>query len=58
VIVTACAPQPGRVTVTLLSGGKRVGRRTVTAATGGIITARLHRPAGVRAGTLRARVRQ
>jgi hypothetical protein len=58
VIVIACAPQPGRVTVTLLSGGKRVGRRTVTAATGGIITARLRRPAGVRAGKLRARVRQ
>jgi hypothetical protein len=58
VIVTACAPQPGRVTVTLLSGGRRIGRRTITAATGGIVTARLRRPAGVRAGTLRARVRQ
>jgi hypothetical protein len=58
VIVTACAPQPGRVTVTLHSGGERVGRRTVTAATGGVLTVRLHRPAGVRAGSLRARVRQ
>ena len=29
------APQPGRVTVTLLRSGRRVGKRTVTAATGG-----------------------
>ncbi len=30
VIVVACAPQPGRVTVTLRAAGRSVGRRTVT----------------------------
>jgi dipeptidyl aminopeptidase/acylaminoacyl peptidase len=43
VLVTTCAPQPGRLTVTLLREGRRVRGRTVTAA--------LRRPAG--AGTLR-----
>lgn len=55
--VTTCAPEPGRLTVTLLRGGRRVARRTVTAATGGIVTVRLRRPAGASAGELRARVR-
>jgi WD40-like Beta Propeller Repeat len=55
-LVTACAPQPGRLTVTLLRGGRRVARRTVTAATGGMVTVRLRRPAGASAGELRARV--
>ena len=52
-IVTACAPQPGRVTVTLRSGSRRVARRTVRAATGGQVTVRFRRPAG----RLRADVR-
>jgi WD40-like Beta Propeller Repeat len=56
-LVTACAPQPGRLTVTLLRAGRRVARRTVTAATGGIVRVRLRRPAGASAGELRARVR-
>jgi WD40 repeat protein len=55
-IVTACAPQPGRLTITLLQSGRRVARRTVTAATGGTVTVRLRRPAG--AGRLKARARQ
>ena len=55
-LVTACAPQPGRLTVTLLRAGRRVARRTVTAATGGIVTVRLRRPAGASAHELRARV--
>ena len=45
-IVTACAPQPGRVTVTLRSGGRRVARRSVRAATGGMVTVRFRRVAG------------
>ena len=45
-IVTACAPQPGRVTVTLRSGSRRVARRSVHAATGGIVTVRFRRPGG------------
>jgi WD40-like Beta Propeller Repeat len=55
-LVTACAPQPGRLTVTLLHAGRRVARRTVTAATGGMVTVRLRRPAGASAGELLARV--
>ena len=55
-LVTACAPQPGRLTITLLRAGRRVARRTLTAATGGIVTVRLRRPAGASAGELRARV--
>jgi WD40-like Beta Propeller Repeat len=46
VIVSACAPQPGRVTVTLRANGRRVARRTVRAATGGTVEVRLRRPAG------------
>ena len=45
VIVRACAPQPGRVTVTLRADGRRVARRTVRAATGGTVEVRLRRPA-------------
>jgi WD40-like Beta Propeller Repeat len=55
-LVTACVPQPGRVTVTLLRAGSRVARRTVTAATGGTVTVRLRRPASASARELRARV--
>ncbi|HEX5783033.1 MAG TPA: hypothetical protein VFX80_13980 [Solirubrobacteraceae bacterium] len=46
VIVTACAPQPGRVTITLRADGRRVARRTVRAATGGTVEVRFRRPAG------------
>jgi hypothetical protein len=45
-IVTACAPQPGRLTVTLRSDGRRVARRTVQAPTGRLVKIRFHRPAG------------
>jgi len=55
-LVSACAAQPGRLTVTLLRAGRRVARRTVTAVTGGRLTVRLRRPSGARAGELRARV--
>jgi hypothetical protein len=55
-IVAACAPQPGSVTVTLTSGGRRVARRTVAAATGGTVTVRLRRPAGANAGGLKAQI--
>ena len=51
--MTACAPQPGRVTVTLRSGSRRVARRTVRATTGGMVTVRFRRLAG----RLRADVR-
>ena len=46
VIATACAPQPGRVTITLRANGRRVARRTVRAATGGTVEVRFRRPAG------------
>ena len=55
-LVSVCAPQPGRLTVTLLRAGRRVARRTVTAATGGMVTVRLPRPASASASELRARV--
>jgi WD40-like Beta Propeller Repeat len=45
VVVTACAPQPGRLTITLRADGRRVARRTVRAATGGTVEVRLRRPA-------------
>jgi WD40 repeat protein len=45
-IVTACAPQPGRLTVTLRSNGRRVARRTVQAPTGRLVEVRFRRPAG------------
>jgi hypothetical protein len=45
VVVTACAPQPGRVTITLRANDRRVARRTVRAATGGTVEVRLRRPA-------------
>ena len=55
VVVSACAPQPGRVTVTLRRGGRRIDRQTVRAATGGVVTVRFRRPPGARAGELSAR---
>jgi dipeptidyl aminopeptidase/acylaminoacyl peptidase len=56
VIVTACAPQPGRLTVTLRRNGRAVARKSVRAPTGGLVKVRLSRPAGkLRAS---ARVRQ
>jgi hypothetical protein len=55
VIVTACAPQPGGLTVTLRRAGRRVARRSVRAATGGTIIVRLRRPPG--SGQLAATVR-
>jgi hypothetical protein len=55
VTVIACAPGPGRLTVTLTRRGRRVARRTVTAARAGTVTVRLARPRG--AGSLRAQVR-
>ncbi len=45
-IVTACAPQPGRLTITLRSDGRRVARRTVQAPTGRLVKIRFRRPAG------------
>jgi hypothetical protein len=57
VIVSACAPQPGSVTVTLRRGNRRVARHSVRAATGGIVTVRLRGPAGARAKDLRAQAR-
>jgi WD40 repeat protein len=45
-IVTACAPRPGRLTITLRSDGRRVARRTVQAPTGRLVKARFRRPAG------------
>jgi dipeptidyl aminopeptidase/acylaminoacyl peptidase len=55
VTVTACAPGPGRLTVTLTRRGRRVARRTVTAARAGTVTVRLNRPRGT--GALRAKIR-
>jgi hypothetical protein len=46
VIVTACAPQPGRLTITLRAHGRRAGRKTVHAPTGRVVKVRLRRPAG------------
>jgi hypothetical protein len=45
VLVSACAPQPGRVTITLRANGRRVARRAVRAADGGTVEVRLRRPA-------------
>jgi dipeptidyl aminopeptidase/acylaminoacyl peptidase len=56
VVVSACAPQPGRVTITLRARGRVVARRTVRTATGGTVTMRLRRPAG--RPTVQARFRQ
>ncbi|HWM10283.1 MAG TPA: hypothetical protein VNO82_13110 [Solirubrobacteraceae bacterium] len=58
VVVEACAPQPGRFTVTLRVRKRVVARRTVRAATGGTLTVRLRRPAGARAGDLRVSARR
>jgi hypothetical protein len=46
VIVTACAPQPGRLTITLRANGRRAGRKTVQTPTGRQVKVRLRRPAG------------
>lgn len=53
VIITACAPQPGRLTITLRADGRRAGRKTVQTPTGRLVEVRLRRPAG----HLRARAR-
>ena len=53
--VAACAPSAGRLTVTLTRGNRRVGRRSVAATEGGIVTVTFPRPRG--AGPLRAHVR-
>jgi WD40-like Beta Propeller Repeat len=46
VVVTACAPQPGRLTVVLRRDGRVVARKSVRAAVGGLVTLRFPRPAG------------
>jgi WD40 repeat protein len=46
VTVTACAPQPGRLTITLRADGRRAGRKTVQTPTGRLVKVRLRRPAG------------
>jgi dipeptidyl aminopeptidase/acylaminoacyl peptidase len=45
-IVTACAPRPGRLTVTLRRNGKPVAHKTVRVATGRLVKVRFSRPAG------------
>jgi hypothetical protein len=56
-VVTACARQPGRLTVTLRRNGKRVARKTVRAATGGLYRLRFSRPAGKLSASARLRQR-
>jgi hypothetical protein len=46
VIVTACAPQPGRLTVTLRRNGRPVAHKTVRATTGRLVKLRFSRPSG------------
>jgi WD40-like Beta Propeller Repeat len=46
VIVTACAPQPGRLTVTLRRNGRPVAHKSVRAATGRVVRLRFSRPSG------------
>ncbi|HEX5620548.1 MAG TPA: hypothetical protein VFX51_19165 [Solirubrobacteraceae bacterium] len=46
VVITACAPQPGRLTITLRADGRRAGRKTVQTPTGRLVEVRLRRPAG------------
>jgi hypothetical protein len=46
VTVTACAPRPGRLTVTLRRNGTAVAHKTVRVATGGLVKVRFSRPAG------------
>ena len=55
-IVTACAPQPGRLTVTLRRNGRRVAGRTIRTATGRLVTVHFRRPPGHLSA--RARFRQ
>jgi dipeptidyl aminopeptidase/acylaminoacyl peptidase len=45
-IVTACAPQPGRLTVTLRRNGRPVAHKTVRATTGRLVRLRFSRPSG------------
>jgi dipeptidyl aminopeptidase/acylaminoacyl peptidase len=46
VTVTACAPRPGRLTVTLRRNGKAVAHKSVRVATGRLVKVRFSRPAG------------
>jgi dipeptidyl aminopeptidase/acylaminoacyl peptidase len=46
VTVTACAPRPGRLTVTLRRNGKAVAHKTVRVPTGRLVKVRFSRPAG------------
>jgi hypothetical protein len=46
VIVTACAPRPGKLTVTLRRNGKRFASKTIRTATGRLVKLRFARPAG------------
>ena len=55
VLVRACAPSAGRLTVTLTRHGRRVARRTVSTRRGGVVSVRFKRPRGT--GALRATVR-
>ncbi len=57
VIVTACAPQPGRLTVTLRRNGRALARKSVRAATGGLVKVRFSRPAGKLRASARLRQR-
>jgi hypothetical protein len=57
VIVTACAPQPGRLTVTLRRRGETVARKSVRAPTGGLVKVRFSRPAGKLSVAVRLRQR-
>ena len=57
VVVSSCAPSPGRVTVTLRRGGRRIARQAVRAATGGMVAVRPRRPSGARPGELSVRAR-
>jgi len=46
VIVSACAPRPGRLTVTLRRDGRAVAHKTVRVATGRLVKVRFSRAAG------------
>jgi hypothetical protein len=55
VIVTACAPRPGKLTVTLRRNGKHVASKTIRTATGRLVKVRFARPAGKLSVTTRFR---
>jgi dipeptidyl aminopeptidase/acylaminoacyl peptidase len=57
VIVTACAPQPGRLTVTLRRNGRKVASKVVRATTGRVVALRFSRPSGHLRVTARFRQR-